>query len=96
MSALDTIAGVAVGGYLISVAINGNSQKLINQAKADKAFLKWAVAVGIALYLYKLPGMSEPVTMIIAAAFIALFLKNGTKIATQASDFWNSLSEVTR
>lgn len=96
MSTLDTIAGVAIGGYLISVAINGNSQKLIDQAKADKGFLKWAVAVGIAVYMYRVPGMAGPVTMIIAAAFIALFLKNGAKIADQANAFWSSLSEVTQ
>jgi hypothetical protein len=96
MSALDTIAGITVGGFLIAVAVNGNSQKLIDQAKADKAFIKWAVAVGIALYMYKIPGMAQPVTMVIAAAFIALFLKNGTKIANQANAFWDSLSEVAK
>jgi hypothetical protein len=94
VSALDTIAGVAVGGYLIAVAVNGNSQLLIDQAIADRGFIKWAVAVGIALYMYKIPGMAEPVTMIIVAAFLALFLKNGTKIAEQATAFWDSLSEV--
>ena len=41
MSALDTIAGVAVGAYLVAVAVNGNSAALIDQAKKDKAFLKW-------------------------------------------------------
>lgn len=94
MSALDTLAGIAVGGFLVTVAINGNSNALIEQAKKDRAFLKWAVAVGIAFYAYKIPGMAEPVTLIIAAAFFALFLKNGTKISEQANVFWSSLSEV--
>lgn len=93
MSMLDTIAGVTIGGYLIAVSVNGNSEKLIAQAKADKAFLKWALAVGIALYAYKIPGLKGPVTYVIAAAFLALFLKNGTKISAQSSAFWASLSE---
>lgn len=96
MNALDTIAGLVIGGYLVSVSVNGNSQKLIDQAHKDKAFLKWALAVGIALYAYKIPGMAEPVTLIIFAAFLALFLQNGTKIAEQATSFWSSLSEVAK
>jgi hypothetical protein len=96
MSALDTIAGVSVGAFLIAVAVNGNSKKLIEQARADKAFLKWAIAVAIALYMYKIPGLKGPTTFIIMAAFLALFLKNGTKIAEQGGAFWASLSEVSR
>lgn len=92
MSALDTIAGVAVGGFLIAVAVNGNSQALIDQANKDRGFLKWAVAVGILVYAYKLPGMAEPVTLIIGIAFLALFLQNGSKITTEARRFWNTLN----
>lgn len=92
MSALDTIAGVAVGGYLIAVAVNGNGEAFISQAKKDRAFLKWAVAVAILVYAYKAPGMAEPITLIIGIAFLALFLKNGEKISTEAVKFWNSLN----
>jgi hypothetical protein len=92
MSALDTIAGVAVGGFLIAVAVNGNSHSLVEQASKDRGFLKWAVAVGILAYAYKLPEMSGPVTLIIAIAFLALFLQNGSKIVGEASRFWGSLN----
>lgn len=92
MSALDTVASLTVGGYLIAVAVNGNSDKLIAQAKANKGFIKWALAVGIALYAYKIPGMSEPVTLIIFMAFLGLFIKNGSKIVNQTESFWNSLN----
>lgn len=91
MSALDTVAGIAVGGYLVAVAVNGNSRALIEQAKVDKGFLKWAVAVGIAFYALKFKAAQGPVTMVIFAAFFALFIQNGTKIAEQASAFWESL-----
>lgn len=91
MSALDTVAGVAVGGFLLAVAVNGNSQALIAQAQKDKGFLKWAIAVGVLSYAYKFPGMAEPIAMIIFIAFLALFLKNGDKIASGMSDFWQSL-----
>lgn len=90
MSTLDTVAGVALGGYLIAVAVNGNTQALITQAKKDKDFLKWAIAVGIAVYAYKVPALKGPVTAIISAAFIALFLQNGTKITQNATAFWAS------
>lgn len=91
MSALDTIAGCAIGTYCIAVAINGNSQALIEQAKKSRGFLKWAVAVGILAYAYNMPDMAEPVSIIIGIAFLALFLQNGTKIAAQADQFWAML-----
>jgi chromate transport protein ChrA len=91
MKALDAIAAIAVGVYLVAVAVNGNSAALIAQAEKDKAFLKWAVAVAIAFYAMKAPGMAEPVSLIIMAAFFALFVSNGTKITEQAQAFWNSL-----
>jgi hypothetical protein len=93
MSTLDTLASLAVGGYLVSVAVNGNGDKLIAQAKKNKGFVKWAIAVGIAVYAYKIPGMQEPVSLIIFMAFLGLFLENGTRIAQQATQFWNSLSD---
>jgi hypothetical protein len=91
MSALDTLSGIALGGFLITVAVKGNSQALIDQAKKDSGFLKWAVAVGVLSYAATIPGMKGPITSIIAIAFLALFLKNGTKIANQASQFWDTL-----
>lgn len=94
MSALDTIAGIALGGFLVSVAINGNSAALIEQAKKDKDFLKWAIAVGVLTYAYKIPSMAEPVTLVIFIAFLALFLRNGEKIAVEMSSFWNSLGSA--
>lgn len=91
MNALDTLSGIAVGGFLITIAVRGNAPELVEQAKKDRGFIKWAVAVGILSYVYGIPGMSEPVAMIIFIAFLALFLKNGTKIANQASQFWSVL-----
>lgn len=91
MSALDSIAGVTIGGYLVAVAINGNSQDLLAQMKKDKAFLKWAIAVGVLGYAYSLPDMAEPIAIIIFMAFLALFLENGTKISAQADKFWSLL-----
>jgi hypothetical protein len=91
MSALDTIAGVGAGCYLLAVAVNGNSKALIETAKRDKGFIKWAIAVAILLYAMRYKQMAEPVAMIIATAFLGLFLKNGTKIAEQANSFWRTL-----
>lgn len=92
MSALDTMAGIAAGCYLVTVAARGNSAALIEQAKHDVGFLKWGIAVGILAYAYSYPGMAEPVAMIIFIAFLGLFLNNGTKIAAQASSFWSTLN----
>lgn len=92
MSALDTIAGIALGGFLVTVAVKGNTPQFIALAKRDKSFLKWAVSVAFLAYLYNIPGMAEPVTLIIFIAFLALFLENGTKITQAASNFWTSLN----
>lgn len=92
MSALDTIAGVALGGYFIAVAVNGNSAALIDQAKKSSAFLKWGIAVGIMVYLYDIPEMRGPMALIIVIAFLGLFIQHGTKISESASSFWDSLS----
>jgi hypothetical protein len=91
MSALDTLSGIAIGTYCVAVAINGNSKALIDQAKKDRAFLKWAVAVGVLGYVYSMPGMAEPIALIIFIAFLGLFLQNGTKITTEATRFWATL-----
>jgi hypothetical protein len=96
MSTLDTIAGIALGSYLVAVSINGNSEAMIEQAKKNTAFLKWGVAVGIAAYLYGIPSMRGPMTLIIAVAFLGLFLQHGTQITQAASDFWGSLSGATQ
>ena len=91
MSALDTIAGISFGGYLIAVAVNGNTAQLIETAKRDKGFLKWAIAVAILIYIYRLPGMAKPFTSIIFITFLGLFLQNGTKITEQGEKFWHLL-----
>jgi hypothetical protein len=91
MSFLDTIAGIILGAYLLAVAAQGNSGKLIDLAKRDKAFLQWAIAVGILMYLYSIPELKSNVGLIIAGSFIGLGIVKGPVIMDQGSKFWNSL-----
>lgn len=91
MSALDTLAGVALGGYLLTVAIRGNAKQMIDLAQRDKAFLQWAIALGILVYLYRMPELKGPISLLIAAAFIGLGLMAGDNIVKQGKEFWNSL-----
>lgn len=93
MNAIDTLAGVAVGAFLLAVAVNGNSPELIELAKRDKAFLKWAIALGILMYLYSIPEIKGPVSLLIFAAFIGLGLTAGSNIAEQGKKFWSSFGE---
>lgn len=90
-STLDILSGAALGAYLISVAAHGNSSALLAEATQDKAFLKWAIAVAILYWLYSVPALKGPVSLLIAAAFIGLAFTSGTAISAQASSFWQSL-----
>lgn len=88
---LDSISGVALGIFLLSVAVKGNTTDLINLAKRDKAFLQWAVAVGILLYLHGIPELRGAVSWLIAMAFIGLLLNTQGKLKDNVSVFWKSL-----
>lgn len=88
---LDIISGLAVGAFLLAVVVKGNSDALVKQAIADKAFLKWAIAIGILFYLRDVPDLKGPVSLLITAAFIGLFLIAGDKIIPQAKTFWQSI-----
>jgi hypothetical protein len=90
-NSIDVISGIAVGTFLLTVVVKGNSKALVEQAIADKAFIKWAVAVGILFYLRDVSGLKGPVTLLITAAFIGLFLIAGDKIIPQAKSFWTAL-----
>lgn len=91
MSGLDIIAGFILGAFLLAVAWHGNSGSLLDNAKRDVGFLKWAIALGALWYLYRIPGMSPIVTMLIFAAFIGLGLKAGPQISAGASQLWAQL-----
>lgn len=91
MSFLDTIAGVSIGAFLLAVAVQGNSKKMIELAKRDKAFIQWAVAVGILIYLYNVPALKSSAGLLIGAAFIGLGIVAGNKIFSEGGKFWNSL-----
>jgi RsiW-degrading membrane proteinase PrsW (M82 family) len=88
---LDVLSGVAVGVFLLVVVVKGNSNALVNEAKADVSFLPWAIAVGILFYLRSVPDLKGPVTELIGAAFIGLFLLGSSKIIPQAKSFWQSI-----
>lgn len=90
---LDLIAGIAIGAFLLAVAAQGNSQKLVDLAKRDKDFVKWAIAVGILYYLYDVPALRPVFGYLIALAFVglALIAMNNEKFSEQVSSFWNSL-----
>lgn len=88
---LDVVSGIAVGVFLLAVVVKGNSSQLVELAEQDKSFLPWAIAVGILFYLKGIKVLQGPLTEIIAAAFIGLFLLSGANIATQAKTFWQSI-----
>jgi hypothetical protein len=88
---LDVVSGIALGVFLLTVVVKGNSPKLVELALRDKGFLKWAIAVGILFYLKGVKQLDGPVTLLIAAAFIGLFLIAGDNIIPQAKSFWNSI-----
>ena len=88
---LDTLSGVVIGLYLLSVVIKGNTGDMVKLAKRDKAFLQWAVAVGILMYLHGVPELRGPVRTIIVLAFFGLFLSKSEAIKENVGLFWNQL-----
>ena len=88
---LDVLSGVGVGVFLLMVVVKGNSPQLVALAERDKAFLKWAIAIGILFYLRNVKVLNGPVTELIAASFIGLFLIAGDKIIPQVKSFWQSI-----
>ena len=93
MTFLDTLSGFLIGTFLLTVAVKGNSAALIEKATRDKAFLQWAIAVAILVYLYSIPELKKSMGMVIAAAFIGLGLVAGDRIISDGAKFWQSLGK---
>jgi hypothetical protein len=88
---LDTLAGIVIGVFLLTVASKGKTSEMIALAKRDKAFLQWALAVGILVYLRGFPALAGPVKWLIGMAFLGLFLSKYQDIEKNARTFWDSL-----
>ena len=91
MNGLDSFAGIALGAFLLTVAVNGKTDTMLELAKRDKAFLQWAIALGILFYLYEIPELKGAMSMLILMAFIGLGITAGTQITENAKTFWNSI-----
>jgi hypothetical protein len=88
---LDTLAGIIIGVFLLTVASKGKTPEMVALAKRDKAFLQWALAVGILVYLRGIPALAEPVKWLIGLSFLGLFLGKYSDIEKNARIFWDSL-----
>lgn len=91
MKALDTLAGVSFGIYILVIAVRGNTKDAIELAKRDKGFLQWAIALAILMYLYDVPELQGVVSMLILCAFIGLGLIAGDNIIKSTKEFWSQL-----
>jgi len=94
MSFFDVIAGLVVGSYLLTVAVKGNTAKLFETAREDKAFLQWALAVALLAYLYRVQELRGIVSLLIVAAFVGFGLKNYKSIEDGAGKFWLELGKT--
>lgn len=88
---LDSIAGVAMGIFLLTVASKGKTGAMIDLVKRDRAFLQWAVALGILLYLHGIPELAGPVKWLIVLALIGLFLSKSDTIKENLTLFWQQI-----
>lgn len=93
MNGLDTTAGIILGAYLIAVAVNGNSGLLLTYAQRDKAFLAWAVAVGVIYYLHTIPELKGPVSILIAMAFVGFGINAGVKFQDNIKNIWATIAK---
>ena len=91
MNSLDLIAAALIGIFLLATAWHGNTAQLFSNAARDIGFLKWAIAVGVLFYLYSVPGLAGPLTLIILMVFVALGINAGPQIITGASTLWKNI-----
>lgn len=91
MNSLDLIAGLIIGGFMVGAVSRGKTADLIELAKRDAGFLKWAIALAALFYIRELPDVSGIANGLIAAALIGFLLANITTIADNASQVWDSL-----
>lgn len=86
MNALDLLAGLFAGGYMVGVVMRGKTPELMALAKRDSGFLKWAAALAVLFYLRSLPDLTGIADSLIAAAIFAFLLSNITPIRANAAD----------
>ena len=91
MNALDLIAGLIIGGFMVGAVARGKTADLIALAKRDAGFLKWAIALAALFYIRQLPDINGIATGLTAAALIAFLLLNINSISKNAAQIWNSL-----
>lgn len=91
MKGLDLIAGVIIGGYLITVVTKGGTADLIKLAQRDKGFLKWAIALAVLFYLRDLPDASGIIDGLISAGIFAFLIGNVGEIQTNARELWAAI-----
>lgn len=91
MSALDLIAGLIIGGYMVGAVARGKTPDLIALAKRDADFLKWAIALALLFYVRSIPDVSGIATALTAAAILGFLLSNIGPIQSNAIALWGKL-----
>ena len=86
MNALDLLAGLVVGGFLVGVVAKGKTPDLIALAKRDSDFLKWGAALAVLFYLRSLPSMNGIADSLIAGALLSLLIAYATPIRNNAAE----------
>jgi hypothetical protein len=87
----DGLGALALGIFLIVIAYQGNSAKLVDLAKRDVGFVKWLIAVAILLYIRQNVEAKGPIDLLILAAFTGLALEAWPNLSKNAASFWSSL-----
>lgn len=73
--AFSTIAGTALGAYIIAVVMNGNGPKLVSKAKKDWRYIEFLAAVYALYLLHKSSFGGQVADMLITTAIIAVLIK---------------------
>lgn len=75
----DKFLGVLLGGYLIAVFYNGNSEKLFSALSHERGYLEFVIALVVLYYLLKYDKTGIVATFCILGG-TALALQNAGKI----------------
>jgi hypothetical protein len=83
------VASIAVGAYLLAVAVNGNSDKLFAALKEEGGYVQWFFAFLILLALAENENTKEVGRPLIAIAFAAMLIT-----ASKNQTLWSGVQSL--
>lgn len=92
----NAFAALALGAYLLTVAVRGNGPALWTMIKGEAGFIKWGIAVSAVWWIATRPGLGEFGASLVAITVLGLAIKaaNDPTIINGVVQAWKALPDV--